>query len=432
MTLTSRTQAVVLAVVVSLLLGGLAQAKDKVLGTGTTGTIPQWTAPDTLGDSVMVQSSNNIGIGTSTPAAKLEVNGNIQADGGIGATGAINTGSEYQIGGNRVLGVDGDGNIAVGLDALQSNTDGEINIAVGTSALFSNTSGSVNVAVGFHALQSNTDGDGNIAVGRSALQSNTTGGANIAVGTSALFSNTSGSVNVAVGETALLDNTDGSGNIAVGRGALAHSTGTVNIAIGEKAGILLTTGDNNIYLGTEGRSAESDTIRIGGDGSGAQTRTFVRGIYNVTTGGAAVPVLVDASGQLGTVSSSRRVKNEIQDMGQASQKLLKLRPVTFHYKQPLADGSRPLQYGLIAEEVSEVYPELVATDKEGRPWSVLYHELPALLLNELQTQQRQIEAQAVQVQTQAAELAALKARLVRLEAALDGQAPAHIALRPAR
>jgi hypothetical protein len=427
-------------VVVAVLVGAhAAAAGPKVEGSGTPGTIPQWTAPTTLGDSVMVQSSNNIGIGTSTPAAKLEVNGNVQADGALSATGAINSGLEYEIKGSRVLGADATtGNTEVGMQALQNNTTGGGNTATGTAALFNNTTGAANTATGvgalFHnttglsntafgaaAMAQNTIGSSNTAIGEFALPNNTTGSFNTATGSQALENSSTGTGNTATGYNALVTSTTGSNNTAIGVGALQlNDTGSNNIAVGAGAGFNVMTGDNNIHIGNMGVLGDSATTRIGGS---LQTKTFVGGIYGATTGAAAVTVLVDSNGQLGIMSSSRRVKDDVHDMGEASRGIWRLRPVTFHYKQSRADDSRPRQYGLIAEEVAEVYPELVAYDPTtGDPQTVLYHELPAILLNEIQAQHRQLGTQAEQLESQAKRIAAqaedldvLRARMAILE-----------------
>jgi hypothetical protein len=143
-----------------------------------------------------------------------------------------------------------------------------------------------------------------------------------------------------------------------------------------------------------------------------QSRAFIAGIRDTMTGNSdTVAVVVTPFNELGTISSSRRVKDAIQDMGAASERLHRLRPVTFRYRQPFADGSTPLQYGLIAEEVADVYPELVAYDKHGQPTAVLYHVLPALILNELQRQHRRLDDQQRTIDTQRREIDALRARL---------------------
>ena len=209
------------------------------------------------------------------------------------------------------------------------------------------------------------------------------------MGQNALSENVLGGSNVAVGFSALRKAT-GENNIAIGTSAATNLVaGDRNIIIGNAAGQALDAGSNNIYLGHDGSTSESNVIRIGT----AQTKAFIRGIRGTTTGtNDAVAVLIDSNGQLGTVSSSRRYKTDIATMGTASAGLLRLRPVTFRYRQPYEDGSTPRQYGLIAEEVAEVYPNLLVYDDTGRPETVQYRKVNAMLLNEVQRQHRQIEA----------------------------------------
>ncbi len=317
----------------------------------------------------------------------------------------------------------GNDNIALGAFALLSNTDGGTNIAVGANALQNNTTGSGNHAIGAQALLANTTGPGNTAIGIAALTSNTTGDDNIAVGESALGSNTTGFHNIAIGRQALQSHVEASANIALGYQALRFATGENNIGIGYFAGSGLTSGFNNIAIGNLGASGDIGVIRIGD--RFLQTTTFIAGISGVQTGGAAVPVLVDTNGQLGTVSSSRRYKYDIAAMPEMSEVLAKLRPVTFRYKQAQNDGSHPLQYGLIAEEVADVFPDLALFNKDGSVETVNYHLLPSFLLAGYQAQQKTIAAQAEKIEAQAYEMrrqkeinAALEARLARLEALL--------------
>jgi len=259
-----------------------------------------------------------------------------------------------------------------------------------------------NTAVGVGALASNTLGNNNTAFGFGTLFSNIEGGQNIAVGNSALTSNTYGNANTAVGWYALQANTTGTGNTAFGfRTLYSANGGANNTALGANAGVNLVTGDDNLYLGNEGVDGESDTIRIGSGGAPAHTRTFVAAVRGVTTGrGDAVPVMIDSASQLGTVSSSARFKESVQDMDDASSALMNLRPVTFRYKGQASDRT---QFGLIAEEVESVLPDLVVCDGAGEAETVLYHELPAMLLNELQKLRKEIER--------------LQARLASVEAA---------------
>jgi hypothetical protein len=306
----------------------------------------------------------------------------------------------------------GSNNTFLGLDAGNFTMTGHTNTGIGKNALFSNTTGIENTAVGAGALLSNTTGTYNTANGVDALTSNIMGIANTAIGQSALF-NTDGSGNTAVGQGALYSNTTGGFNIAIGGAALSsNTTGYGNIALGGSAGINLTTGNNNICVGNQGVAGESNTIRIGDI---FHTATFVAGINGA--GVAGVPVVVSSSGQLGVASSSRHVKEDIRQIAAESDGLMRLRPVAFKYK-PQIDPAGLAQYGLIAEEVADVYPDLVAYDRAGRPETVRYHLVNALLLNEVQKQHRTAEAQERTIEQQKAEIEVLTARLSRLEARL--------------
>src|SRR5438445_194242 len=276
--------------------------------------------------------------------------------------------------------------------------------------------GEDNTFIGVNAGNFTMTGAINTASGARALQNNTTGINNTASGVQALFSNTTGFNNTASGLAALLSNTTGGNNTASGLGALfGNTTGSANIAVGINAGANLTTGSNNIHIGNAGAAAESNTIRIGT--TVTQTSTFIAGIRGVTTAGAAIPVLVDTNGQLGTASSSRRVKDDIAAMGGASGVLMKLRPVTFHYKTDRNPKGRTLQYGLVAEEVAEVAPGLVAHSADGRIETVYYQFLAPMLLNEYQRQQRTIRAQTARIaalEKQSMEIAELKQQATRM------------------
>jgi hypothetical protein len=289
----------------------------------------------------------------------------------------------------------GNGNTASGATALYSNTTGTDNTASGFNALLSNTIGSNNTASGFYALYSNTAGYDNTASGVIALQNNTTGRWNTASGNGALFNNTTGASNTADGFEALVSNTTASNNIAIGFEAAMNVSGGNN---------------NNIHIGSFGSSGDSDAIRIGT--SGTQTTFYVAGVSGVTTGlNNAAPVLIDSNGQLGTISSSRRFKEDIHDMGDASEGLMRLRPVTFRYKKPFDDGSKPIQYGLIAEEVAEVYPDLVARSADGQIETVKYQVLDPMLLNEVQRQQKEMQAQQTEIRNQKALVLAEQSQL---------------------
>jgi len=280
-------------------------------------------------------------------------------------------------------------NTAVGAGALSQNTVGRLNVAMGHNALQYNTTGINNTALGARALQANTTGISNTALGYLTLVYNTAGVNNTATGVGALNFNTIGGHNTATGDSALSANSTGNANTALGYQALYHNTsGSGNTAIGLGAGLLQTVGNNNMYLSHPGVDGESETIRIGTPGF--QARAFLTGVAGVPVSGSVVQV--DANGQLGIKPSSRRYKEAIENMGTASQGLLHLRPVTFRYTPEVATGERRREYGLIAEEVAEVYPELVGHDADGQIVTVQYHELIPMLLNELQQQHRQLEA----------------------------------------
>lgn len=340
----------------------------------------------------------------------------------------------------NVVDSDANRNTAMGTDALGSLTNGFDNTAAGSEALGSNTTGGANTAFGSLALQDNTSGSNNTAFGRQALLLNDTGNANVAVGVDALFDNASGNENTAVGFGALVLNKSGSANTALGSSALnGNRTGIRNVAIGYSAmrdnmfgrnntaigwnAGLRTTGNDNVLIAHRGVIDESQTVRIGTRGTegvpgSGVTRTFIAGVRGVTTGRPGIPVLIDASGQLGTISSSRLHKQEIQAMAGASDRLLQLRPVQFRYTEADASGQRPVQYGLIAEEVAEVFPELVILDENGLPETVAYHLLPALLLNELQKEQELNRAQSEKLARQEellAEMRLLEEKLAAVE-----------------
>jgi len=320
-------------------------------------------------------------------------------------TGTANTGTGYRVFQNNTS---GSNNTANGYRSLANNTTGDQNTASGSYSLNFNTTGVGNTATGVSALGGNATGNYNTADGVSALISNDNGHDNTASGYSAMYTNNHGNFNTASGSGALYHSTvdgntafgyqaltadyTGDGNTAVGYQALnSDSSGCCNIAIGTFAGSNIIS-SWNIDIGNPGVAADTNTLRIGTSGGGGQNRAFVAGIRGVTTGAAdAVPVVIDSNGQLGTTSSSRRFKFDIAEMSSASDKLMNLRPVTFRY---LAHGENaPLQYGLIAEEVAEVYPEMVARNKDGEVETIMYQFLAPMLLNEVQKQHRQIEEQ---------------------------------------
>jgi hypothetical protein len=288
---------------------------------------------------------------------------------------------------------DGFGNTAIGDSALNSNTTGNNNTATGLSALGGNITGFCNTATGVSALGLNSTGSNNTATGCGALFGCTgvecfssTGNNNTATGVSALSSNT-GDNNTATGLNALFDNETGSNNTAEGVEALQNSTGSNNTALGYQAGINLTSGNNNIHIGARGIAVESNTIRIGR--MGLQKIAYMQGISGATVA-SGVTVIVDTNGHLGTVQSSVRFKDEIKPMDKASEAILALKPVSFRYKHELDPEGLP-QFGLIAEQVEKVNPDLVARDEKGQVYSVRYEAVNAMLLNEFLKEHRKME-----------------------------------------
>jgi hypothetical protein len=321
-------------------------------------------------------------------------------------TGNANTASGYEA---LFQNTTGNFNTASGYQALLLDTTGSANSASGALALALNSTGVNNSAVGFQALYSNNSGNDNTAFGYNALFSNTIGSLNNAAGYSTLYSNTTGKYNNGMGTSSLYSNTTGSYNSAVGYGALYNNTtGGNNVAIGYIAGYSLTTGSNNIDISNPGAAGESGVIRIGTPGT--HVSAVIAGISGVNVTGG-VNVVVNSNGQLGVVSSSRRYKEDIQPMAGASERLLQLRPVTFRYKQPDETGQKPLQYGLIAEEVAQVLPELVVHNDQGQPETVRYQQLTPLLLNEVQRQQVKLAAQEEKLSAQNEKIARLETLL---------------------
>src|SRR6266540_648741 len=311
-------------------------------------------------------------------------------------------------------------NTGVGAGTLVLNS-GDENTATGAGALLLNTTGAQNTANGAFALFSNTTGIENVANGSQALYSNTTGSENTANGAFALYLNTTGHDNAANGQAALVNNTTGADNTANGVTALRNNTtGDNNIAVGSIAGFNLTTGDNNIDIGNEGVAAEANTIRIGTVGT--QTATFIAGIDGVAVAGTAV--VVNGSGQLGVAASSQRFKDEIKPMDKASEAILALKPVTFRYKQEIDPEGIP-QFGLVAEDVEKVNPDLVARDAKGEVYTVRYEAVNAMLLNEFLKEHRKVEEQKSIIQEQQATISELKSAVARQQSGLEALA-AHL------
>jgi hypothetical protein len=323
-----------------------------------------------------------------------------------GASGTCGTGAEDS---------------AFGLDALESNTSGDANTAVGTNALEDNSSGFGNTATGNGALQANTTGGANTAMGFQALDG-TTGADNTAIGYEALDLNTTGNANTAIGFEALVESTGG-GNTAMGTDALENLTsGDNNIAVGFNAGSALATGSsNNIDIGASGIDGESNTTRIG---MPTQTSAYIGGVFGAFGVKNGLPILIGPQGHLYTEVSSVRFKRDVHDMGNASDKLMKLRPVTFRYRQ---DPDNTPRYGLIAEEVEKVYPEMVVYDDKGQVEGVRYDQLPAMLLNQVQKLTAKDAAQKQQIAVQQHEIALLTERMDALERQARLAGPEHLA-----
>jgi hypothetical protein len=295
----------------------------------------------------------------------------------------------------------------LGDDALISNT-GTDNVAVGNTALSNNTTGVNNTATGDDALTANITGFNNTGIGWHALDSNTIGVKNTGIGCDGLSGNTTGSNNTAVGTRALVKNTAGNSNVAMGIQAGENiNGGSNNVVLGSNAGRNLTNGSNNIDIGNPGFGGESNTIRIGQ--VGANTATFIAGISGTAVGGG-VTVMINSNGQLGTMVSSERFKDAIEPMDKASESILALKPVTFRYKQELDPHAIP-QFGLVAEQVEKVNPDLVARDEQGKPYTVRYEAVNAMLLNEFLKEHRKVEKLEATAVEQQKEIQALTASL---------------------
>jgi Chaperone of endosialidase len=263
--------------------------------------------------------------------------------------------------------------------------------------------------------------NGNTAEGIEALSSNTTGQANTAIGVGALYKNTTGVGNTAIGMAALGSNTTGFSNTAIGARALLNTTGNYNVALGDSAGEFLSTGDNNIDIGYDvsGVAGESNTIRIGNKNISA---TYIGGISGQPAA-RGVPVVVDSNGKLGTMTASARFTDEIRPMDKASEAILTLKPVSFRYKKEV-DPDRARQFGLVAEDVAKVNPDLVVRDRDGKPFAVRHEAVNAMLLNEFLKEHRKNEEQEATITRQQKQIEALTAGLQKMSAQLEVSKPA--------
>jgi Chaperone of endosialidase len=336
----------------------------------------------------------------------------------------VNTaGNNNTASGHLALGfnISGSGNTANGFEALYGNNTGDSNTAIGVDALYSNNTGSENTAIGNFALFNNTTGIGNVADGVAALQQNTTGNANTAIGDGTLVGNTTGRFNTANGGNALQRNTVGNNNTAVGESALfTNTTGSNNIAVGQNAGSDLTVGDNNIDIGYNvvGLAGESNTIRIGDTNI---TKTIIRGISGATVANG-VAVRVNANGRLGTAPSSVRFKRDIKSMGKASEAIFALNPITFRYKEELDPEGVP-QFGLVAEEVEKINPDLVVRDEQGKVNSVRYEQVNAMLLNEFLKEHRKVQKLEAALEAVNARLKEQDAKILKVSEQIELSQP---------
>ncbi len=402
------------------------------LFSNTTGSANTANGREALGNNIT--GANNTATGNGALQGN---NADNNTANGAGALTNNQTGTN-----NTATGVDAlqlnnaDNNTATGVEALFSNTTGSANTANGAFALLSNTTGFNNTANGLQALINNQTGTNNTATGVDALFSNTIGGSNTATGVDALELNTTGKNNTATGLNALLHNTTGANNTANGLGALIantiginntaegvnallhNTTGSGNIALGASAGNTLTTGSNDIDIGNAGVAGDASKIRIGKVGT--QTATFIAGIHGVTVA-SAVGVVVDVNGHLGTVTSSARFKEAIKPMDKASEAILALHPVTFRYKKELDPEGIP-QFGLVAEQVEKVNPDLVARDADGKVYTVRYEAVNAMLLNEFLKEHRNVQELKSIVAKQEATIAQQQKGMEVLAASLKEQA----------
>jgi hypothetical protein len=328
-----------------------------------------------------------------------------------GPTGGEEFGGCTAVGFQAVANATGDGfaNSGFGYQALMNNINGIANTAVGFQTLLNNISGSGNTAIGVGTLFNNIFGNGNTAVGNSALANNTAD-QNTATGTSALSDNTTGVENTANGYAALSNNITGLANTAVGWQALNNNqTGNANVALGKNAGAF-STGNANVYIG-------SDMSGVAGESNAC----YIRSIFGQTST-SGVQVFINANNKLGTMTSSKHFKEDIKPMDQASQELYALEPVTFRYKKEI-DPAGTSQFGLVAEDVEKVNPDLIVRDNEGKPYSVRYDQVNAMLLNEFLKEHKKVAQLETTVAQQRkdfeAALSQLKAQIQKVSAQLE-------------
>jgi hypothetical protein len=339
-------------------------------------------------------ADSNTALGTA--AMMLNTSGFANAAVGTGALLFNDSGNVNSAVGAFALynNIDGSNNSAFGWGALGENVHARGNTAIGAQALVSNDvtgsgTANFNTAVGAGALVSNTDGELNTAVGFVALSGNTVGHSNQAMGAHALANNETGVENVAIGLEAMNSNVGGVGNVAIGHQALNSSVGgLLNTVVGWQAGHDVE-GIDNIYIGDSagaGIAAEDFTIRIGN--LAFVSDCYIAGIYGSSFGPADLPVRIGNDGKLGTMASSARFKKDIKPMDKASESIVALTPVTFRYKN---DAIGTPQFGLVAEEVAKVNPDLVIPDRDGKPYTVRYEAVNVMLLNEFLKEHKKVE-----------------------------------------
>jgi hypothetical protein len=373
----------------------------------------------TLGSTATIDATPNTLVkrdpNASFTAASITLRTNLYLPAGTASSGIIYSGGNRLVhafpngSANFFAGINagnltltGSDNVGVGREAMFSLSVGEKNVGIGSYALYMNNAGTDNTAVGHGALASLRAGIDNTAIGASALGFNTNASQNTGVGVATLFRNYSGRDNTACGYMALSQGESGNYNTAIGSEAAQDNIGNYNIAVGYRAGFNLYSGTNNICIGHAGAASDSNTIRIGS----GQTKTYIAGISGATASGG-VAVYVNSSGQLGTVTSSARFKENIRSMGDDSEAILALRPVAFRYK-PDIDAKGTPQFGLVAEEVDKVDPDLVVRDDKNQIYTVRYEAVNAMLLNEFLKQHRKVEEQSEQIQSLKRSIAELK------------------------
>jgi hypothetical protein len=396
---------------------------------------------------------NTTGVNNTAVGAAALLNNTATGNTAIGSNALLNntTGGTLE----NVQGFDVGPNVAVGWQALESNTIGSANTAVGYQALHSfitgpvgfeqlglstavgfqalgNATGSLgNAAFGYRALYNNTEGTGNTAIGLVALRENTTGGSNTATGVSALQNNTSGAFNTANGAGSLVNNGTGGANVAIGSQALgSNSAGHQNTAVGAAALFNSTIGTGNIGIGINaglGVTTASSVICIGASGANVSDSCYIGNIFGVTSSGGTA-VFVNSDGKLGTSTSSRRFKKDIKPMDSGSEAVFALTPVSFRYKEEI-DPAGMQQFGLVAEDVEKINPDLVVRDKEGRPYSVRYEQVNAMVLNEFLKEHRTVQELKKEV---AALIATVKQQAEQLEKVSAGVSRSKVALNVAR